>query len=187
MDFSGSDFTTGNFFAMVKTMVATAILGWAVFEDLRTRKFSNRTFLIATAIGLILEIASGGFREIIPASLGFASGVVLFLPLVSLGIVGAGDMKLMAAFGVLAGWNAVLWTSAYGIVWGAIFGVFQVLAKRQGKLLLTNLTTLTLLRTKSGVELHRIPFTVPLLLGWLTFCVLSGIDIGSAIDFGGAQ
>lgn len=163
----------------IKVAVATGILVWAVIEDLRTRKFSNRSFVIASVSCAVLAVALSGFRELIPASLGFGAGLALFLPLVLMGIIGAGDMKLMAAFGILVGWNAVLWTGVYGFIWGAVFGVVQVIMKGQLRMLVQNLTALAITRgeaAKSGaVVLHRIPFTAPLLLGWLSHLVLSGV------------
>ncbi len=158
-----------------KVAVATCILIWAVIEDLRTRKFTNRSFLIASAIALITAIGTSGAREMLPATLGFGAGIVFFLPLVLIGIIGAGDMKLMAAVGILAGWDAVLWTGIYGIVWGGVFGVTQILIRKQGRTLVDNLTSIAVTRSKSGIQLHHIPFTAPLLLGWLSHLVLSGV------------
>ncbi len=159
---------------VLPVIAATGIMAWAVVEDMRTRKFSNRTFLVSLAGALIISAACGGWAALVPSSLGLAAGFVLLLPLVLMGVVGAGDMKLVAAFGILAGWNAVLWTVVYGVVWGAIFGVIQILVRRQGRQLLTNLTTIAVLKSQQGLELHRIPFTVPLLLGWLSHLLLTG-------------
>ena len=169
-----SSFELSTAMGTIPTIAATGILAWAVVEDMRTRKFSNRTFLISLVLAVAIALVGGGWRALVPSSLGLAAGFVILLPLVLTGIVGAGDMKLMAAFGVLAGWNAVLWTVIYGIVWAAIFGVIQVLVRRQGHQLISNLTTLAVLKTRQGLELHRIPFTVPLLLGWLNHLVLMG-------------
>ena len=163
-----------NAFFAAKIALATGILIWAVVEDLRSRKFSNRSFLIACALAFVTALVTGGTSEVISLTLGFGAGVVFFLPLVLAGIIGAGDMKLMAAVGILVGWHAVMWTGIYGIIWGAVFGIAQILAKGQLRLLKENLTTLAITRSKSGVQLHHIPFTAPLLLGWMTHLVLSG-------------
>jgi prepilin peptidase CpaA len=158
-----------------KVAVATAIMVWAVIEDLRTRKFSNRTFMIATAVALATAIAAGGARELISGVLGFGAGFVLFLPLVLTRIVGAGDMKLMAAIGILIGWDAVLWTGVYGLIWAGLFGVAQILLRGEGRALVHNLTALAVSRSKTGLSLHHLPFTAPLLLGWLSHLVLTGV------------
>lgn len=167
-------------------LVATGILIWAVIEDLRSRKFSNRSFIIASVIAVLTITLSamttgmsGGSTGnagslFISATLGFGSGIVFFLPLVLLGVVGAGDMKLMAAVGILIGWHAVLWTGVYGLVWGAVFGLIQIVARGQLRVLRDNLTNLAITRSKGSLQLHHIPFTAPLLLGWLSHLVISG-------------
>ncbi len=173
-----SEFIAANGVFAVKVAVATGILIWAVIEDLRSRKFSNRSFLISCAIALLTSIALGSgsnlSSEIISATLGFGAGLVFFLPLVLAGVIGAGDMKLMAAFGILVGWHAVLWTGVYGLVWGAVFGVIQIIVRGELRGLKENLTTLAITRSKGNMQLHRIPFTAPLLLGWLSHLVATG-------------
>jgi Flp pilus assembly protein protease CpaA len=159
----------------VKVAVATGILIWAVIEDLRSRKFSNRSFMISCAVSLATALVLGGTSEIISLTLGFGAGVIFFLPLVLAGAIGAGDMKLMAAFGILVGWHAVLWTGVYGLVWGAVFGVIQIVVRGELRGLKENLTTLAITRSKGNLELHRIPFTAPLLLGWLSHLVSTGV------------
>lgn len=159
----------------VKVAVATAIMIWAVIEDLRTRKFSNRTFMIASAVSFLTAVLVGGPKELVSATLGFGAGFIFFLPLVLARVVGAGDMKLMAAAGVLMGWDSVLWTGLYGLLWAGVFGVAQILVKGQGRLLVQNLTSLAVSRSRAGLTLHHIPFTAPLLLGWMSHLVLMGV------------
>lgn len=158
----------------IKVAIATGIIIWAVIEDLRSRKFSNRSFLIAVAVALITALSTGGASEVISLTLGFGAGIVFFLPLVLVGAIGAGDMKLMAAVGILIGWHGVMWTGVYGIVWGAIFGLIQIAVRGQLPVLKNNLMNLAITRSRGTLQLHHIPFTAPLLLGWLTHLVLSG-------------
>lgn len=169
-----NDMLSANTIFAFKVAVATGILIWAVVEDLRSRKFSNRSFLIAVSIAILTSLLTGGFSEIISLTLGFAAGIVFFLPLVLAGAIGAGDMKLAAAFGIIVGWHAVLWTGVYGLVWGAVFGVIQIILRGQLRSLKENLTSLAITRSKENLQLHHIPFTAPMLLGWLSHLVLSG-------------
>lgn len=157
-----------------KVAVATGILIWAVIEDMRSRKFSNRSFLIAAAVALVVALLTGGTSEIISLTLGFGAGIVFFLPLVLVGAIGAGDMKLMAAFGILVGWHAVMWTGIYGLVWGAVFGLIQIAMRGQLRVLKDNVLNLAITRERGNLQLHHIPFTAPLLLGWMSHLVLSG-------------
>jgi prepilin peptidase CpaA len=160
---------------MILSLAATTTFGWAVLEDLRSRKFSNRSFMVIGTLALILAVAVQRQDFWHFGLVGFFSGFALLLPLVILKIVGGGDLKLMAAAGLLIGWNGVFWTVAYGMVWAAIFGIYQVLARGEFKRLTQNLSQMAATRSSAGLELHKLPFTVPLLLGWLTHATLEGL------------
>ena len=158
--------------ATAKFALATAILAWAVVEDLRTRKFKNRSFLIALAAGFSLIVVHSVFTQsgspFITGIAAASTALVFFFPLVQFKIVGAGDLKLMTAIGLCSEWNAILETSVIALLWAAIFGVIQIIARKDLKGLATNLLSLTLHKSADGLTLNRIPLTVPLLLGWLT-------------------
>lgn len=160
---------------MILSLAATTTFGWAVWEDLRTRKFSNRSFMIVGTLALILAIAIQQQDFWHHGLVGFLSGFALLLPLVILKIVGGGDLKLMAAAGLLIGLNGVFWTVAYGLLWAAVFGIYQVIARGEMRQLTRNLSQIATTRTSMGLELHKLPFTVPLLLGWLTHATMEGL------------
>lgn len=163
---------------LIKYVAATAILIWAVVEDLRTRRFTNRSFLVASGIGLAIVIGaslySGTWIHIRIALLGFLTGVIFFLPMVLTKIVGAGDMKLMAAVGIMIGWESLLWASLYAIIWAGIMGVLQVILKKQGGAVVQNLLSFALTQKSNRETLHYIPFTTPLFLGWMSLLVMPG-------------
>ncbi len=154
---------------------ATAILLAGVVDDFRSRKFHNWLFLVCVAVALIVSIATGGVTGLLMSLGGFAAGIVIFLPLVLLKILGAGDMKLMAAFGIVAGWNAVLSVAIFSIFWGAAFGLAQVVLKGQLKSVLRNLGSMAINKGQPATELHKIPFTAALFVGWLTYLVYQGV------------
>lgn len=155
---------------------ASAILIAGVVDDFRSRKVHNWLFLGCSVVALIVVIATQGILGVGLSIAGFTAGVVIFLPLVLLRIIGAGDMKLMAAFGIIAGWNAVLAVAFYSLFWGAAFGVLQVVLKGQFMGLVRNLGAMTINRGhQSPTELHRIPYTAALLLGWFTYLFFQGV------------
>lgn len=160
--------------SVVSTMpiaTASAILLAGVVDDLRSRKFHNWLFLTCAGIAAIVAILTGGLSSLLFAVTGFAAGIVILLPLVLVKVIGAGDMKLLAAFGIVAGWNAVVSVAVFGMIWGAIFGVTKVIVSGQGRVLAMNLMSIVTLKERSTLELHRIPFTVAILMGWLTHLV----------------
>ena len=150
-------------------MTATLILLAGVVDDFRSRKFHNWLFIVCSVIALAVAVFTQGVWGLGFGVAGFTAGLVIFLPLVLLKIIGAGDMKLMAAFGIVAGWNPVLSVAFYSLFWGAAFGVLQVILKGQFMGMIRNLGAMTVHRGQPTTELHRIPYTAALLLGWLTY------------------
>ena len=170
-----SAFSTSNASLMISTVVATAIIAAGVVDDLRTRKFHNWLFLVCLGVATVSTLLTGGLANFSLALLGFLAAVAIYLPLVMMKIVGAGDLKLMAAFGLAAGWDPVWQTSLYGLFWGAAFGVLATVFRGQGRVLVHNMVSIVMVRERKGLELHRIPFTVAILMGWLTVLTLRGV------------
>ena len=92
----------------------------AVIEDLRCRRISNRITMTGLAAGLLLGIIHAGLPGLGVAIAGAALGFGLFLLFYFLGGMGAGDLKLMAAFGALLGPAGILVAAVLGAVAGAL-------------------------------------------------------------------
>ena len=151
-----------------------AIIGAGVIDDLRTRKFHNWLFISCSVFALAVMLIFGGMQSLLPAVMGFLAGIIVLMPLVLLRVIGAGDMKLFAAFGILAGWTAVLNVMVLSLVWGALFGVLRTLLDGKGRVLVHNLASLVTLKKREELQLNRIPFTVAILMGWLSYLVIQG-------------
>ena len=173
MSFATSSFSTSLGFLPV--IAASGILVAGVVDDFRSRKVHNVLFLICAAVALVVAVAVGGWEALYLAPVGFMAGIAVFLPLVILKVVGAGDMKLMAAFGIVAGWNAVLTVAVFALIWGAIFGLVQVTLKGQLLGTLKNMLAIASMKNRQPVELHKMPFTVAILMGWLSHLTTSGV------------
>lgn len=156
-------------------VAATAILIAGVVDDLRSRKFHNWLFLVCAALATIVLIATNGPMAMLLGLLGFTAGFALLTPLVLMKIIGAGDMKMMAAFGIVAGWEAVLTVSIAALLWGALFGLLRTMLRGQLKTLASNMFSIVALRQREGLQLQTMPFTVAILMGWLTHLVISGV------------
>jgi prepilin peptidase CpaA len=159
----------------VSILAATAILIAGVVDDLKTRKFHNWLFLTVSGFALIVLFLTRGVSGLPEGALGFAAGIAIMLPLVLMKIIGAGDMKLTAAFGILAGSGAVLSVAIFSLVWGVVFGLARAAFAGQLGLIANNLATLALTKGKQPIQAHRIPYTVAILMGWLTHLVYQGV------------
>jgi prepilin peptidase CpaA len=90
--------------------IVTAILlgGIATLEDVRRRTIANWINVSGLAAGLVCHTASRGLAGLASSAGGAALGFAVFLAVYCLGGMGAGDLKLMAAFGSLLGPSSIL-------------------------------------------------------------------------------
>ena len=84
------------------------ILAFACYGEIKERRIPNWLTLGAIVLGLGAAIIEGGLDGLTDSALGLAIAGGLFLPFCLLGVVGGGDMKLMAAVGAIVGWPMVL-------------------------------------------------------------------------------
>lgn len=148
-------------------LVPSLILAAGVIDDIRSRKVHNELVLVSLAIAAAYSIYAGGLAGLGTGLLGMGAALFMTLPLVLFGILGAGDLKLFLAFGLATSWNAAVYVGIAALIWGAIFGILRAAAGGQLKTLFAN--TVNLASRKPAGELHRIPYTVALLMGWLTY------------------
>lgn len=108
-----------------------AMLGVAVWQDIKTGRIPNRAVLIGAVAALLLSVAPGGVG-LASALFGLALGLGILAPVYALGLIGAGDVKLLAAAGAFVGFPAAL---ALALLTFALGGVLSILwALRSGSL-----------------------------------------------------
>lgn len=160
---------------LISTLASSAILVAGVVDDFRTRKFHNWLFLVCTAFAVAIAVWLGGVGGLMLSVMGFLAGIAILLPLVLLGVVGAGDMKLVAAFGACAGWEAVCYVVFFSFIWGVLFGILRVILSGQLKTFASNMVAIVTMKDRKELVLQKIPFTVAIFMGWLTHLANRGI------------
>ena len=103
----------------------------ACIIDLRTRRIPNVLTFSAAAAGLVYHTALGGWDGFATASLGWVAGLLLFLPLFLLRGMGAGDVKLLAAFGALLGPQLTLVAALAAAIIGGIAALLLIVMRRR--------------------------------------------------------
>ena len=81
---------------------------WAGVMDWRYRRIPNWLTLPATAVGLLVNAALGGWAGVKASLLGLGFGLLVLLPFVVLKAIGGGDWKLVGALGAFLGPNRVI-------------------------------------------------------------------------------
>ena len=89
-------------------LVLPFALAWACYTEIRQRRISNWLTLPLMALGLGAGLIDGDVSGLLDAFLGLLIAGGVFLPFCLLGVVGGGDMKLMAGVGAVVSYPMVL-------------------------------------------------------------------------------
>lgn len=108
-------------------LIVTSLVG--AFFDWRYRKIPNWLTFGVLFLVLGLNLISLKFHAVFYSLLGFLSGIVILLIPYLLGMMGAGDVKLLGALGAIVGCKNVLvifiLTSASGLFLGLLWIIFR--------------------------------------------------------------
>jgi prepilin peptidase CpaA len=119
--------------------------GASAVVDLRTRRVPNVLTFGVAALGLVLAGLQMSGASIGAALGGLVVGLLLMLPGHLFGATGAGDVKLLAAFGTLLGPAGIAVAFVYTLIAGGV--LVAVVAARRGRLGLTVVRTASLVKT----------------------------------------
>jgi prepilin peptidase CpaA len=117
-----------------------------------------------------------GWSGVLLALAGWGSGLLLLFPFYALGGMGAGDVKLLGAFGAWLGPEGALWTALFGALAGGVLALAVSLARGYAGTAFRNLGMLLRswflggIRPIEGVTLSssagpRLPYAIPLAVG----------------------
>ena len=109
--------------------IITCILIEIAIVDYKTMEISDFASLMIAVIGIALMIYDGSY---IPSLIGMVCVSLPFLVLALFKTMGFGDVKLMAAVGLLLGYKGVLLAAFFGIVIGSIAAIVMKLRKTKG-------------------------------------------------------
>lgn len=102
------------------TEIAMSWAAIAAFCDLRTRKIPNWLTLSAIPLGLLLNVILSGSGGLRASVLGTLVGLALLFVPFAMGGMGAGDVKMLAAVGAIAGPTVAFRSFVYGAVAGGL-------------------------------------------------------------------
>ncbi|MEO5969471.1 MAG: A24 family peptidase [Bdellovibrionia bacterium] len=155
------------------------VAGLATLTDLFFGKIYNWITLPTALSGILASYYFLGWPGVGQALLGFLGGLLFYGWLFGLRIIGGGDVKLLMAFGALAGPEYTLQVALLGIVIGGAFAFVILLASGRllGFLLRFYNFLLTLFIRELEVQLPKVdkaftmPFGIPLSIAavWVAF------------------
>ncbi|MEG2725548.1 MAG: A24 family peptidase, partial [Kiritimatiellia bacterium] len=88
-------------------LVLPLMFAVACYTEIRWRQIPNWLTIAGMGFGLGSAFIEGDGSGLLSASIGLAVGGGIFLPFCLMGVLGGGDMKLMAAVGAMVGWPLI--------------------------------------------------------------------------------
>jgi Flp pilus assembly protein protease CpaA len=161
-------------------IVPTLILLVALITDVKTRKIPNKWVLISCVLAIISSFYFFEMEGIKQGAVGAGVALLMTLPLVLLGALGAGDMKLMFAFGLATNYSTTFAVLVLSFFWAVAIGLGIAFYKGRGRKLLNNTFKILTSQKPELESLERIPYTIALMAGWITF-VLLGLKQGALL------
>ncbi len=136
----GIEFFTAVFGIIPLIMYGVSVQGFAycaisciLFEiallDFKTMEISDVANILIAVIGIVLMILNGSYLS---SLIGAACVSIPFLVFALCGVMGYGDVKLMAAVGILLGVKGVLFAAFAGIVIGCIAAIVMKVKQTHG-------------------------------------------------------
>jgi len=153
-------------------VVALVQLLYSVYLDLTTAKFPNKYFLTYLGMNILLVLIFRGFGGLGLSLITMGVAVLVLAPIYVVRMLGGGDIKLMFAMSPLLLLNEFLGFMVMSFVWAGVFGLFRSLLGGNLRALLSNTM---LVGRKVTVAQETMPFTVGILLGWLSYKSLLSI------------
>ena len=152
--------------AYVLFIVALIELIYAVYLDLTTAKFPNRMFLYYLGANLLFVLVLRGFGGVGVSLITMGAAVLLLTPIYLVRMVGGGDIKLVFAISPFLLLPEFLGFLLMSFVWAGVFGLFRTVLGGNLRALLSNTI---LVGRRITVAQDTMPFTVGILLGWLSY------------------
>lgn len=174
---------------VLATGVLGALLASAAATDIRERRVPNRLNLTVLLGGVATAMLLPSSKvTMLQALTGVAVGLGMWFPMYLARLVGAGDVKLMAASGAWLGGAGVLWASLWAALAGGVLGLVWIVWHRgvpsAAMALGHALRAPKLLQLQPMDRRERVPYAVAIALGvfaaWCqlhdAFLTISGTD-----------
>lgn len=168
------------------TAALACALAGAAF-DVRSRRIPNFLTLPGILFGLLLHFGLGGWRQMGLAALAGLICGVLFLIFWLAGGMGAGDVKLMAAVGTIAGLPLVAYLLILTAIAGGVMAIGLALWRGRLRETIRNVGALALHHRMEGLSPHpqlnvanartlRLPYALAVAAGTATTLFLTAFQ-----------
>lgn len=117
---------------MARCVILAILLVLAAATDTTARKVSNIITVTFAVFGFLINCCSRGIYGIADSAAGWLLPVLLLYILYAASMLGAGDIKLLAAVGAIMGARFVLVCSAFSFIAGGIIALPLLVLRKNG-------------------------------------------------------
>ena len=158
--------------AILATIIPSIILLGALVTDLRSHKIFNSWVMISIVLAACNAFYFFGWSGLQEGAIAGLVVLVVMIPLVLIGALGAGDMKVLFAFALTSTFQEIFSVLIFSILWGAVIGIVTAIFKGQIKRLFGNTLGILTGKVHDTSQFQKVPYTAALILGWLTYLVI---------------
>ncbi|WP_162463158.1 A24 family peptidase [Paenibacillus psychroresistens] len=108
---------------MIQWSLIGLITVLAFYSDIRLYIIPNWLTVSGILLGLFYHVVTGGTEGFIYSISGICVGLILLFILYLFGAIGAGDVKLFAAYGAIAGMEFVFQSLIYTLLYACLIGL----------------------------------------------------------------
>lgn len=107
-------------------VVLMTLLTLAAISDVMARTVPNGLIFIGLMVALVLSASLEGFSGLGCMALGLSAGILLFFPIYMVGLLGAGDVKLIGVVGAFLGLHQLLVSSLFVFLMGGVISLLML-------------------------------------------------------------
>ncbi len=158
--------------SILATVIPSVILLGALVTDLRSHKILNGWVMISIVLAVCNTFYFFGWTGLQEGAVASLVVLIVMIPLVLIGALGSGDMKILFAFALASTFQEIFSVLVFSILWGAVIGIASAIMKGQTKRLFGNTLGILTGKTRDSTQFQKVPYTVALVLGWVTYLVI---------------
>jgi prepilin peptidase CpaA len=151
---------------------AVSAAGVAAVADVWSRRIPNWLTFGCLALGILLNTWLHGLEGALASLAGAALGIGVLLPFYALGVLGAGDVKLMGALGAVLGPQALVSVAIYAAIAGGVMSIVILAINRR---LIDTICGLVVRRQLPARNGATAPYAVAIASGVVLSVVLPGV------------
>jgi prepilin peptidase CpaA len=116
---------------MVEWSLITVLTALAFIIDIRHRIIPNWLTVTGVMAGILYHVCTKGIEGLAFSISGLFIGLAVLFILYLLGAIGAGDVKLFAAYGAVAGTEFVMQSIIYTLIYACLIGIVILIIQKK--------------------------------------------------------